>query len=373
MTCSALQVGFVGHHNLGDEIMRHCLKHLAINCWSIEHFRSDSRYKLSYHPASSRLLNRSRRILDDSRLLWRSVRSDVLIHGGGSIFHSGNSSRWKRLLTSRARKLKTGRFVAMAIGVGLGPFASKYDFQACKDALDTMDLILVRDFSSLAIASEMNLSTPVQLCADPAYLLPEAYPQLAKAPRKPTNEVCWIMCPSSTSSVNTMAKTIGEAMSRSYAQTGVQHRMVVFNTNRAFHDTALAELVESTVGSHPFFKPTLAYNGSNDLALLSAIKNSDAVVASRLHGIVTATLLDTPVVPISYHRKCTDYVRESGVGGDCLELHELHENALVERILAALASAPGLSHADTMKEPIRVLRDAPMQLLADTFEGRAAS
>jgi polysaccharide pyruvyl transferase WcaK-like protein len=66
---------------------------------------------------------------------------------------------------------------------------------------------------------------------------------------------------------------------------------------------------------------------------------ADVVVASRLHGVILPIVAGTPVVAISYMRKVSRFMADSGMAGRCLDVRQLSSDRLVASTLEALADA----------------------------------
>ena len=62
----------------------------------------------------------------------------------------------------------------------MGPFKSKYDKASLKEFLSKFKYIAVRDYSSLELATNIDLvsNTRVSFCFDPAILITEVFPVL---------------------------------------------------------------------------------------------------------------------------------------------------------------------------------------------------
>ena len=368
---SLSSIGFNGHLNLGDDLMTLCLSWCATTHWGVDAFRGTTRYRLQPNPGRSPLVNKVMGLANDA-LLWRQVKgADVVLFGGGSMYHSVNSCRWKCELARRLRSAKGERALRLTIGVGVGPFSSEEEFLECKKAMASMDLVLVRDAESLEIVKRMGLDMPVHLCADPVFLLPQAMPELMSQKGRTSGEVLWVIRPDSdlADGGGLSPEQTLRIMREIHARTGLMHRMVVFNAGAEYGDLAFSHrLVEAA--DEKLLAPSLIYDGCNIKQILMAVRRSNAVVASRLHGIVVPFVLGTPVVPLSYHAKCEIFARESGVCGDSIQrVGAIDEARLVEDVVAGIGVTGTEGMDADMKQRLDVLVKAPADALAPLRKG----
>ena len=64
--------------------------------------------------------------------------------------------------------------------------------------------------------------------------------------------------------------------------------------------------------------------------LLSQIAACDIVVATRFHSVVSALLLNKPVISISFHSKCKSLMSDVGLEQYCGDIDRLHSESLIE-------------------------------------------
>ena len=370
---SLLFIGFNGHLNLGDDLMTRCLSWCAREHWGAERVRATSFYRFEPDPGRGVVVNKLFGMLNNWLLRRQAGKSDVLVFGGGSMYHSANSCRWKGDLARRFGKARGARHASMTIGVGLGPFREEGDFEACKATLNSMELVLVRDRHSLRLASEMNLDVPVHLCADPAFLLPEAVPSLLSSRAETRQEMLWIIRPdSAVNSGGMSAEQCVEAMQGIREGAGCVHRMVVFNSGPTFADSGFARKV-TDLGGPSLVAPPLFYDGNNMDAILLAIRQARGVVASRLHGILTSRVLGTPVLPLSYHMKCNVFAEELGLADRGVqEVGDIDVGRLVKDAVDMCGSGPALFEpTEEMRQRMDALKHLPLTVMRSQAAGEA--
>jgi polysaccharide pyruvyl transferase WcaK-like protein len=65
--------------------------------------------------------------------------------------------------------------------------------------------------------------------------------------------------------------------------------------------------------------------------MLSQIAATDVVVATRFHNVLLSLLLNTPVIAISFHHKCSSLMREMNLSEYCQDIHDMDSDALIEQ------------------------------------------
>ncbi|BDV43038.1 hypothetical protein GURASL_19610 [Geotalea uraniireducens] len=109
---------------------------------------------------------------------------------------------------------------------------------------------------------------------------------------------------------------------------------------------------------------TLAVQPTETVAeLLQLMGRVDYVVASRLHGVILAHLMDRPVVAISYDTKVDTHMNELGQQEYCLDIHRLE--------LAALCRAYAALRGESQAARTRISAQAAKyrSLLAAQYDG----
>lgn len=160
---TATIVGWHGYQNTGDDAMLCVIIESLNKRLSIDHFDvlTDKSnipdlplknihikpiYRLGQNQILHKNINKIFRILS-------AKNSNILVYGGGSIFHSENSVKWKHDMLKAARS-KDPSHVAICMGVSLGPFKSSVAEQMCALFLADINCILVRDLPSYEFAAQ---------------------------------------------------------------------------------------------------------------------------------------------------------------------------------------------------------------------------
>jgi polysaccharide pyruvyl transferase WcaK-like protein len=108
-------------------------------------------------------------------------------------------------------------------------------------------------------------------------------------------------------------------------------RVVLFGTHPA--DEWVADDILVRLSSETLTCGRIELARPRSLApLLDLVSQSDAVVATRFHGILLSLLVGTPTVGICYYRKSRELMETAGVGEFAIDFEEVDVTALVTRL-----------------------------------------
>jgi len=65
--------------------------------------------------------------------------------------------------------------------------------------------------------------------------------------------------------------------------------------------------------------------------LLKELASTDLVVATRFHNVLSALLLNKPVIAISFHHKCTSLMSQMGLSEYCQDINSLSADRLIKQ------------------------------------------
>ncbi len=90
--------------------------------------------------------------------------------------------------------------------------------------------------------------------------------------------------------------------------------------------------------------------------LLSQLAATDIVVASRLHNVLLALLLNKPVIAISFHHKCASLMSQMGLSQYCHDINHMNAARLIEQFRDLERNADKLK--PVIKEKVKQSRKA---------------
>lgn len=342
--------GYYGFQNTGDDALfaaaawgapRSYGEHAALVAvgGGIPRFPGSGRVRPAY-PAVRRWRGEAR-----ARVWFEALRSDAVVFGGGSVFHSSERLRDVELLLRLS-----GRGPHLAAGVSIGPFRSVADERACARVLRRLAFIGLRDGESAALARALAPGVPSALTFDLAPLL-LAHADPAAGAGLPRRGVGLALCDyerytggDERREAARRARVV-EVM-RALGRSGVDELVLVdFNGDRRFGDARIHAEVRAACGDLAIPVRHVAYDPA-PLAVLQTVAGLRAMVAMRLHAAVFGFLARTPTVILAYHPKCLGWAVEAGVAPSMVhDSAEFDPSAVVSAVTLALAGrapAPAL-------------------------------
>lgn len=174
---STLFTGYYGKLNIGDDAF------CVISDWGARKYweQKDIRFSGQNLPKGldgQKLLSSPRKKQFKGQYYFEYLKEGFkksnIVYAGGSIFHSKIPTISRENIFSLFNKVSSKKLGA--IGVSLGPFKEKGDYESIKKYLDLFSFIALRDKSSFEIAKKMNLKADILEAFDLAALLPIVFP-----------------------------------------------------------------------------------------------------------------------------------------------------------------------------------------------------
>lgn len=314
-----LFAGYYGMDNVGDDCFGAVLTWGARHYWGTEQALLLSRKEITgpvkTHPACrEQRWFRGQYLLES---LWQVLRASCVVWGGGSIFHSAAPRFTSKHFSMLASRL--GTTPAGALGVSLGPYPSVEDEKTVRGYLSRLSFLTLRDQASYQEACSMNLPYQPVLAADLALLLPRMMP-LPVRPDPEARVLGITICHyerfrgKSRENEARREKTLLDALLQMVQDgfTGT-FRFFVFNAHPLKGDRKVTqEFVERLRGRGA--RVELVPYGPDPIAIWAQVAGCSAMISTRLHGAIYAAAANVPCCLIEYHRKCTDFISDAGVG-----------------------------------------------------------
>lgn len=159
--------GSYGGLNLGDEaILASAVVQLRAHLPDVEVvvFSRDAQHTREHH-AVDRVLCPRTALRDE--ILPEVSRLDLLLLGGGGILYDTEARAYLREVVL-AHECGVPTF---AFAIGAGPLDDLAERRAVRDGLDRMAGITVREISAKRLFEDIGISIPIEVTADPAFLL----------------------------------------------------------------------------------------------------------------------------------------------------------------------------------------------------------
>ena len=285
--------GYYGYRNIGDDSMLKAIiqglkeqkPDVTITVLSKKPFETSSFYNVkSIHRFN---LFKIIRIMKHSRLL---------ISGGGSLLQDVTSSHSYRYYSAIIKlALKYGAKV-MVYANGIGPITSGKNILDCKNILEKVNIITLRDNQSLETVKNIGVSSKVHVSADPALSL------------VPTNDGYKEDVPYFIVSVRkwkNLPEDFEDKIADVFKKIKDEYNLLpVLVPMQGWMDNEICKKVAQKCQGKFVPAFTKAEN------LIEYIKNSEFVVGMRLHSLIYSFSVNVPVAALSYDPKVDAIVQE---------------------------------------------------------------
>jgi len=319
--------GYYGFANAGDEAV------LSSIIGGLRSYidRDLSISVLSGNPVETETSHKVHALSREIRGLGRAVGDcDLLISGGGSLIQDATSLRSLIYYLGVIRLAKLKRRKVMVLGQGIGPLRRGISRFLCRQVLNAVDLITVRDADSQSLLREIGVrKPPIHVTADPACILEPCSDEETKN----LLEQCgingvddfvvvslrnWVESPEIEQTALEALKRLAEHLPVKILLLGMQ----------VPDDLELSRRMHAVVG-----KTHLQSGAWTPKQIRGVIGKSRLVIGMRLHALILAASACVPCVGISYDPKVKSF--QQSVGQDCLELKSLTADMLVDRVVKA--------------------------------------
>ena len=238
-----------------------------------------------------------------------AVKSQRIIFGGGSVFHSRRDLDLNRDLLSLV-----GGEGHLALGVGIGPFENTAAERSCAKLLKRLSFVGVRDRASKDIADAIAPSACVEETFDLAPGLLQ-HPQF-QIPSLQRHGIGVCLCPKERLAGNpeqehVRLQQIARALDMAYFYSGEPVFFQNFNGHPLLGDEVVHLEVASLMDSRVPVR-FVDYD-PNPFAVMQQLASYRVVISMRLHGSIFAYLTETPVISLNYHPKCEGWCDQAGV------------------------------------------------------------
>lgn len=294
--------GYYGFQNAGDEAMLAAILEALLEVIPKAHITV-----ISGSPEETRLKHGVHAVSRLSLLgIIRAIRNaDLVISGGGSLLQDVTSDRSLYYYLGILKIAQWFHKKVMIYAQGIGPLQRESAKRAVSKVLNHVDLITVRDAISKAELEAIGVKTPITITADAVL------------------------------SMHPVDITIGKRILKPYAMKGTVPTIGVsvrawkeYSAHHAPLAAALDLLVEE-LGASILFIPMqhesdtkeaqkiarlmrrdaiVLSESYNTTELLSLAGNVDVMIGIRLHALVFASLMEKPVVGISYDPKIDSFL-----------------------------------------------------------------
>lgn len=249
---------------------------------------------------------------------------DALVFPGGSVFQDVTSVKSVFYYANLIKKAKAAKKKVLMLGQGVGPLTTFLGKRTAAQAFQMVDVLAVRDPTSVQTLHSIGVKGKVHVSADPAFLL-------LPGPRSDEEggfavggmRVCGI-APRPLKGRD-VATLIGEFCRLLY-QSGTMPVLIAMDT---VEDRPLNDAISKRQGGRI---PDI-HKSQTPMQIQQRMSRMDCVVAMRLHAGILATTVDIPTMMISYDPKVSAFARTLDIG-PALSLEGLTAQRMLDQFTA---------------------------------------
>jgi polysaccharide pyruvyl transferase WcaK-like protein len=347
-----LFTGYYGARNAGDDVFG------VISVWGAKHYWqcseavlfSDVPLRATFPVPVCLAPWQKRRLVFQISALCEAMRSSAVVFSGGSIFHS--EPRVFGVIDMMFRGCRIARRNIGAIGVSLGPFATKAVEASVREQLCRLAFLVLRDRASYEMAMAMDLPYPPIRGADLALLLPRMSRNYCRR-SLPARSCEWTLgvapchyeryTGKPLQNEQRREKVIEEALSL-LVRGGFDGTIRLFELNGdgRVGDRDVIRVLANVIRSRGGRVDIRSYS-PDPVAMWRDICMCDAMLAVRLHGAVLSMVADIPCLLSEYHIKCSEFLTDLGVPSQ-LRVGDLYlaPTELAEKLISLFGMRSGL-------------------------------
>lgn len=259
-------------------------------------------------------------------IIWHLMTCDILISGGGTLIQDKTSTKSLIYYLSIIKMAKFFKKKVMLYANGIGPLRSFKNIEKTKNILNQVELITLRDNSSLKEIEQIEVKKPeIEVTADPVFLLEadENGEQIMENYSIPKDKK--LMCVS-VRDWKENPKNFVKIMATFCDYASIKYGIyTVFMPMQISRDYDISLKIKNTMKSNS----TIIGGKYPFKTLLSLISKMHLCVGMRLHSLIFSANMLVPTIGIVYDPKIKGFLKD--INEDrFIEIEEVSSDALGE-------------------------------------------
>lgn len=274
-------------------------------------------------------------------MIYGCLRYGDVVLSGGSVISSGGSSRIRKI---QYFFTKIGVCRLSAIGISVGPFTTEKDRSDARRFINSLSYLTVRDEASVKECNSMGVDVEAHLYNDLAGCAP--LPRTRANKSAVNNRVLGVSVCRYESIVG--GDTVQESLRNisifhGISDFAVKHdfsvNILILNSNEVVGDAGISKELSEYLSGSGVSSQVIDY--VNPAESLKHISGCDIFFSVRLHGAISAYLLDVPFLLVEYHEKCKEFMDCIGFDEENRILSSVVDRAHVYKCIKAVSQGEG--------------------------------
>lgn len=232
---------------------------------------------------------------------------EILISGGGTLFQDKTSTRSLIYYTSIINLAKFLKKKVMIYANGIGPLDKAKNVKRVKKSIEKSDIVTLRDVQAMDIVKKMNIKNKnIFLTTDPVFSLKpvskeETENLLEKNNLKKDKDFVVISVRSWEKQgqfTDIFARTCDYIIEK-------YDKNIIFLALQYPHDLKSTKMIQKKMKNKSFLIESIS-----PMQMMGIMKKASYVISMRLHGLIFASSVETPVLGFSYDPKIDNLLKQ---------------------------------------------------------------
>ncbi|MBS6063254.1 MAG: polysaccharide pyruvyl transferase CsaB [Peptostreptococcaceae bacterium] len=303
--------GYYGYNNAGDEAI---LKSIINNIKQIDKDAVITVLSDNVEFTKKKYSINATKRFNPFSILASLLSCDILISGGGTLFQDKTSTRSLVYYTSIINFAKFFGKKVMIYANGIGPLNKPKNRKRVKKAIENADIITLRDQEALDTVKSLGVDRKnIYLTTDPVFCLQEDESgSVNEILEKSGISIGDRFVLLSVRNWENKGKFIDIfAKTADYINTKYKQK-VIFLPLQFPHDVSVIKEIRSKMQSK-----SVIIQDISPMQMMSIIKKADYVFAMRLHALIFAANMGTPMISYSYDSKVDNLMNQIKMPYNC--------------------------------------------------------
>lgn len=294
--------GYYGYNNAGDEAI---LKSIIANIKKIDKDADITVLSDNIEFTKEKYNINAVKRFNPLHILKALLKCDILISGGGTLFQDKTSTRSLIYYTSIINIAKLFGKKVMIYANGIGPLKKQSNIKRVKKSIEKSDIITLRDIEALETIKSMKVENKnIFLTTDPVFSLkPDDNTQaLLKENNIPCDKEFVVISARSWDKQGEFTTIFAKACDYIIEK---YDKNIIFFALQYPHDLKSTHIIKQKMKNNSYIIQDIT-----PMQMMGIMQKATYVISMRLHGLIFASSVCTPVLGFSYDPKIDNLLNQ---------------------------------------------------------------